>query len=190
MAKESLFDELDRIKKIVVEHSKFDVDLFGAALADLVTAMRGNKYVSGEITNSESYGYFGSSDIHTTTNKEQLVVTEKNYREARYYSYEPRELGWLVESGLAIRFPSGEQKITFYTPDLAVNKRHVMMDLREFDYVEGFVRVLVQYCYANESKELTKADYDACLAKFLEDYKKEVTTENPTLKLTKETKGE
>ena len=182
MAKMSLFDEMDRIKEIVVEYSKFDIDLLGETLAELVTAIKGSKFVYGEVTNSESYGYYGSSTITTTNDIEHLVIAEGDYRDSHYYSYSPRDLAWRVERGLAIRFPKNKQEVTFYTlPDLDINESEVRMDLIDFDYVNDFMKILIQHCYENDLKKPTKADFDVCLKTYLEKYKEEHAPKCPTL---------
>ena len=193
MAKIDLFEELARIKRTIVEHSKFDIDLLGEALAELVTVMKGKKFVYGEVVCSESYGYCGSSDIHTTNEIEHLIIAENDYRDPRYYSYSPRELMWFPERGLAIRFPENEKEVTFFTDDpvLAINSSEVIMDCIDFDYVDGFMRTLVQYCYANGITETTEKEkvaeaINACLKEFLENYKKEHATKGPTLEKIKE----
>ena len=187
MEKMSLFDEMDRIKEIIVEYSKFDIDLLGETLAELVTAIRGKKFVYGEVVNSESYGYYGAPEIHTTKEIEHLVIAEGDYRDSHYDSYSPRELMWFPERGLAIRFPKNKKEVTFFTGDpvLAINSSEVMMDCRDFDYVDGFMRTLVQYCYANGITETTEKEkvaeaINACLKEFLENYKKEHATKGST----------
>ena len=184
----------NRIFEILYKHSTFKIDLIGEALADLITAISGRKFVYDKVQRIYwykqyreglySYGYDYAS-IRSTAN---IVVAQEKYKQeyhdvthdARFKV--PNSVEELAKNGDAVRLPDPD-----YSQDFAVypydKERHLEFDNKTFDYIEPFMHALIQYCCENHITYATKND----ISKFLENYKKEHTTKNPTKTLGKKT---
>ena len=174
MEKMSLFDEMDRIREIIIGYSIFDRDLIGYALAYLATEISGKSFEYMESRYSDGWVEYVD---HIVVDREQV---RKFSREL-----DPGTLNYLVDWGHAICFSRHADRVYFYNAAGEINEKSVKINDVEFSYVDDFMKSLVQYCYENGIEKATKKDVNVCMKKFLDDYKREHATNGPILEKVK-----
>ena len=194
-----LHSEISDYQKIIKEYSIFDKNLIGEALANLITTISGREFIYREIDNTfvgEIYSIFGY--YYGQHSKVEWIVVDSSKYKKEYYSEKSNEVEKLKDAGDAIWFPWYAQGslIQFYTyPHAEFNEREFKFNAEIFDYIEPFIQALIQYCYERgikysyeENTFVTKEDINECLKEFLENYKIEHTTKNPTKTIGKKIK--
>ena len=189
--------KLLRIGDKIRKHSTFDINLIGIALAELITAISGRKFVYDKVQHVYYYKNFHDAlytngyEYYFTSSTANIVVAQEKYKH-EYYDTRCKganSVEKLVETGDAVRLvgPDHSQYFTVYP----YPEQCFKFDVATFDYIEPFMQALIEYCCANGITETTEKEKVAvainkCLAEFLKEYKKEHAPKGPTLEKTKE----
>ena len=173
------------------DYDKFRINLIGEALAELITAVSGRKFVYDEVNNTYYKRYWlDESDEDYDANEDceyrcvesyaNIVVAHEKYQKEYYSETTRNKVEQLIEEGDAILL----KPYLPYVNYVSIYQGY-SLDVEKFGYVKDFSKALIQYCYERDIKEATKEDINACLTEFLENYKKEHAPKGPTLEKVK-----
>ena len=153
----------------IVGLSKFDALLITKSIAELITRITGREFESCSMWHGSPKGniwefmvYEKDLTVHHYLDKDTIPAYTKQgqaiYLGTTWYSY-------------------------YYDPEISFyeeKKFGFNVDLYDqFDYVKGFIDMLIQYSLENKSKEIKQADIDLCMGEFINGYE-QPTTQDPT----------
>ena len=183
--------KLLRIGDKIRKSSTFDINLIGNALAELITAISGRKFVYDKVQHAYYYKvyhdalYTNDYEFYFTRSTANIVVAQEKYKH-EYYDTRCKganSVEKLVETGDAVRLvgPDHSQYFTVYP----YPEQCFKFDVATFDYIEPFMQALIEYCCAKKIENPDEKTINKCLTEFLKEYKKEHAPNGPTLEKTK-----